>query len=93
MKKAVLKNFQSEFRNIHRKTHVLEPLFNKVAGFKACNFIKETPTQEFSYEYCEIFKKTYFEKHLRTAASAQPSVAFHIKQMTDFYRKGNAGLT
>ena len=31
---------------------------------------KETPTQVFSCEYCEIFKSTYFEKHLRTAASA-----------------------
>ena len=24
----------------------------------------------FSYEYCEIFKNTYLEEHLRTAASA-----------------------
>ena len=23
----------------------------------------------FSYEYCEIFKSTFFEEHLRTAAS------------------------
>ena len=23
----------------------------------------------FSYEYCEIFKKTYFEEHVRIAAS------------------------
>ena len=38
--------------------------FNKVAG-KACNFIKkETPTQVFSCEYCEIFKKTNFKEHL-----------------------------
>ena len=28
---------------------------------------KETPTQVFSCEYCEIFKNTYFEEHLRTA--------------------------
>ena len=38
---------------IHRKTLVLVSLFNKVAG---C-------------EFCEIFKSTYFEKHLRTSAS------------------------
>ena len=31
-------------------------------------FIKETPTQVFPCEYCEIFKNTYFEEHLRTAA-------------------------
>ena len=29
----------------------------------------ETPTQVFSCEYYEIFKNTYFEEHLRTAAS------------------------
>ena len=31
--------------------------------------LKKTSTQVFSCEYCEIFKSTYFEKHLRTAAS------------------------
>ena len=30
---------------------------------------KETPTQVFSCVYLEIFKNTYFEKHLRTAPS------------------------
>ena len=34
--KAVLKNFI----NIHRKTTVLEALFNRVAGLRASNFIK-----------------------------------------------------
>ena len=28
----------------------------------------QTPTQAFSSEYCEIFKSTYFGKHLRMAA-------------------------
>ena len=31
------------------------------------NFI--VPIQVFSCEYCRIFMKTYFEEHLRTAAS------------------------
>ena len=37
------------------------------------NFIKkrQTPTQVFSCEYCEIFKNTYSEEHLRTVASVQ----------------------
>ena len=30
---------------------------------------KDTPTQVLSSEYCEVFKNTYFEKHLLTAAS------------------------
>ena len=66
-----------KFRNIHRKTPVLESLFNKVSylqalfnkvlGLQACNFIKRdsnTPTQVFSCEYWEIFKNTYFKGYL-----------------------------
>ena len=49
--------------NIHRKTPVLESLFSKFASLVACNFIKKTPTNMFSYEYCEVFKKTLFEEH------------------------------
>ena len=36
---------------------------------QACNFIKNTLTLVFSSEYCKIFKNTYLEKHLLTAAS------------------------
>ena len=33
---------------------------------EACNFIKkETPTEVFSCEYCEIFKKRFFKEHLQ----------------------------
>ena len=40
--------------------------FNKLAGLKAFNFIKnETPTQVFSSEYYEIFKNTFFTEHFR----------------------------
>ena len=42
-----------------RKTPVLEFLFHK-----------KSPTQVFSYKYCEIFKNTYYEEHMRMAASA-----------------------
>ena len=42
--------------------------------YRACNFIKkETLTQVFSCEFCEIFKKTIFTEHMRTAASERPS--------------------
>ena len=53
-----------------------ESLINKVVGL---HFIKkETPTQVFFCEYCEIFKNTYFEKHLRTTASVNSRAAvFH----------------
>ena len=56
--------------HIHRQTPVLESLFNKVAGHNGLQlYEKETPTQVLCCEYCEIFKNTYFEEHLRTAAS------------------------
>ena len=42
---------------------MLEFLIDKVAGL-----LKKTPTQVFSCEYYEIFKNTYFEEHLGTAA-------------------------
>ena len=41
----------------HRKTPVLESLFNK-----------ETPTQLFSWEICEVFQKNYRQEHVRTTA-------------------------
>ena len=43
----------------------LKPLFNKVSGLKACFlFKKETPTQVFFWEYCEIFKNAFFIEDL-----------------------------
>ena len=44
------------------KTLALESLFKKIADLKAC---KETPTQVFSCEYCEVFKKTFLAERLR----------------------------
>ena len=32
-------------------------------------FTKETTTQMFYYEICEIFKNIYLQKHLRTASA------------------------
>ena len=60
---------KKEFHHIHKKTLVLKSVLNKVAQSKACTFIKNTTTQMFSCEYCEISKNTHFEEHLRTAAS------------------------
>ena len=37
--------------------------FNKVAG------LKETLAQLFSYEFCEIFKNSFFIEHLQNIAS------------------------
>ena len=62
----ILQNrYSSKFRKFHKKTPVLESLFNKVAGLKVCNFIKENPAQVFPSEISEIFKNTFFTEHLR----------------------------
>ena len=42
-------------------------VFRKVAGLRLAK--KETPTQVFSCEFCEIFKNTFFTEHLWTTAS------------------------
>ena len=41
--------------------------FSRPSGLQP--YQKETPTQVFSYEICENFKKIYFEEHLQTTAS------------------------
>ena len=63
MKSTVLKIFA-----IFTGKHLCCSLFLiKLQAFRHAIYEKETVTQVFSYEYCEIFKNTYFEKHLRTA--------------------------
>ena len=58
-----------EFCNSHTKTAVLESFFNKVADCTDWNFKKKTPTQVFSYEYCEISKNSFFYKTPQVADS------------------------
>ena len=50
---------------------MLESLFNKVTGLKACSFIKKETTQMFNCKYCEIFKNTYFKELLQRVASKE----------------------
>ena len=65
------------FLNIHRKSTLLEFLFNKVAILKACNFIKkEAPTKVFLCVYCEVSRNTSLEERLREAAWPQHSKLF-----------------
>ena len=62
-KKGALKNFLI----FTEKTPVLFFFLIKLQAFRL--YQKETPTQVFSCEYCEIFKSNYFEEHLRMTAS------------------------
>ena len=64
------KGCSKKFCNIHRKTPMLESLFNKVAGLQGCSFIKKRLQHRcFFCEYYKLFKNSYFEEHLKTAAS------------------------
>ena len=40
--------------------------------WRPATFLKRNSNTEFSREYCKIFKSTYFDKNLRTTASAIP---------------------
>ena len=61
IKKGVLKNFAKFAGNI-----CVSLFFNKVAGLRPASLLKkESLAQEFSCEFCEIFKNHFFTKHLR----------------------------
>ena len=52
-------------------------------------YLKETPAQVFSCEYCQIFKNTYFEEPLRTALftslnQRQTELLFSPKALIEF---------
>ena len=78
IKKGVLKNFTKFTRK-----HLCQSLyFDKVACCRtqACNVIKkQTPTQAFSGEFCEIFKSTFFTEHFRATATDISEKPFYQK--------------
>ena len=72
-----------KFPNIHKKISVLETIFNKVTGLKACNFIKkETPTQVFSCEYHKMFENICFYGKPPVAASKMVEEFLRISNST-----------
>ena len=81
MKKGVLRNFTKFIR----KHQCQSPFFNKVAGLPPILLNKETLTQMFSYEFCEISKNTFFTEHHQMTASLgvakQPYRAVFVKKL------------
>ena len=59
--------------------HVLLHLFSPFCVNFVSSHEKETPAQVFSFGYRKIFKNTYFEEPLRTAASV------HLKLFELFF--------
>ena len=55
--------------------------FRKIQGKTPVPIKKDTPTQVFSYEFCEIFKNTFFTEHHRITASVYyESVILFLKK-------------
>ena len=60
-----------------------------MSGLKACNIIKKTPTRMFSYEYCEIFKKSFFYRTPPGVASGifADHVSVVLQNTFDYFRR------
>ena len=50
---------------ISQKISMLEPLFNKVAGLKACNFVKKRLQHRcFPLKFIKFLRTHFFREHL-----------------------------
>ena len=87
-KKSVLKNF-GKFAEKNASVG-----FSSLKLPEDCNSIKkETPAQIFSYQFCEVFKSTYFAEYLQIAASqngyAITSPSFSLPQFCKKIQMGS----
>ena len=56
--------------NIHKKTPVLQTIFNKVAGQEGCHFVKKRIQGRcFPVKFAKILRTTFFHKTPSGAAS------------------------
>ena len=53
-------------------------------AFRPVTLLKETPTQVFSCEYCEIFRNAFFTEHLQETAS-ESWIWKHFLVVTDVF--------
>ena len=57
--------FLKNYRNIRRQTNVLETLFNKAAGLKACNFAEKILQRRcFTVNIASILRTAFCIEHL-----------------------------
>ena len=59
----------TKFCNIRKRTSVLQSLFNKVTGLKACNVTRERFQRKSFPVNAAKFLRKHLKKHLRTAAA------------------------
>ena len=74
-------------------TFMPESFFDKIVVPQAGSFTIKGPQQSVFYEYCEIFKNFYFEKHLRTAASGFSSLSGRNTFQVSMHFLKNCSLT
>ena len=55
----------------------------KLQAFMSATFLKKTPAQVLSCEYCKIIKKNYFQEHVLTTTFLYGEVA-HDSETSDF---------
>ena len=85
IKKDVLKSF-----TIFTGKHLCWSLFLiTLQAFRLETLLKGTPTQVFSCEYCEIFKNSYFEEHLRMATFVHVKCGGNSHMVTFFISNCN----
>ena len=54
----------SKIRKFHRKTHLLESLFNRVTVLRPCNFIKKKLQHRwFSLKFAKFLRSPFFTEH------------------------------
>ena len=58
-----------KFAKLTGRTCAKVSSFNKVTDLILQFYLKKTPAQVFSCDFCKMFKKTYFTEHLRETAS------------------------
>ena len=79
-KKGVLKTFANFTEN-----HLCWSLFLiKLQDLRTVTLLKRDSNTGVSYEICELFKNTYFEKHLRTTAFSSSSFKLDLVDFTVF---------
>ena len=63
LQKQWFRDVLQRFRKFHKKkTHVLEPLFDKVTGSQACNFIKKRLLRKcFPVKFAKFLRTLFLE--------------------------------
>ena len=67
--------FFKKFRKINGKAPALQSLFGNFTTIQSTTLSKESPTEDFSCEYCEIIQNNFFADHLQVTISEMSLVA------------------